>query len=159
MCRPCRLISVLPRPFLQGAAPCPFLVTPCPLNKAEMMPLCFFYQFFFKCQLHMLLALFCPFLLSTHSVDCAVPLLLSVHRINSALFPPFTALIVPFFFSSPRHLCPFDGPFTALNVPFSDGTLPFWKPGQNTAHYQLYVFPQSCLFNPPYLFRLSVYIL
>ena len=26
-----------------------------------------------------------------------------------------------------------DGPFTALNVPFSDGTLPYWKPGQNTA--------------------------
>ena len=25
-----RYYSVLPRPFLQGAAPCPFLVTPCP---------------------------------------------------------------------------------------------------------------------------------
>ena len=25
-----RRSSVLPRPFLQGAAPCPFLVTPCP---------------------------------------------------------------------------------------------------------------------------------
>ena len=46
------------------------------------------------------------FLLSTHSIDCAVPLLLSihvlivpfstVHRVNSALFLPFTALIVPF---------------------------------------------------------------
>ena len=50
-----------------------------------------------------------PFLLSTHSVDCAVPLLLchskallvniaifSVHRANYALFLQFTALIVPF---------------------------------------------------------------
>ena len=24
--------------------------------------------------------------------------------------------------------------FTALNVPFLDGTLPFWKPGQNTGN-------------------------
>ena len=39
---------------------------------------------------------------------------------------------MPFFFTSPRKLCPFDGPLTALNVPFSDGTLPFWKRGQNT---------------------------
>ena len=52
------------------------------------------------------------FLLSTHSVDCAVPLLLSVHRFNSTLFLPFTALILFL-------------PFTALIVPFSDGTLPF----------------------------------
>ena len=59
-----------------------------------------------------------PFLLSTHSVDCAVPLLLCHLRallFNSALFLQFTALIV----------CPFDGPLTALSVPFSDGTLPF----------------------------------
>ncbi len=33
--------SVLPRPFLQGAAPCPFLVTPCLFLKAEMMPCLF----------------------------------------------------------------------------------------------------------------------
>ena len=33
--------SVLPRPFLQGAAPCPFLVTPCLFLNAEMTP-CFF---------------------------------------------------------------------------------------------------------------------
>ena len=38
--------------------------------------------------------------------------------------------MVPFFFQLPR---PFDGPFAKLNVPFSEGTLPFWKPGQNTA--------------------------
>ena len=46
-------------------------------------------------------------LLSTHSVDCAGPLLLSIHRVNSALFLPFTMLIVPFFVRSPRKLCPF----------------------------------------------------
>ena len=34
------------------------------------------------------------FLLSTHSVDCAVPLLLSIHLVNSALFLQFTAQIV-----------------------------------------------------------------
>ena len=27
--------SVLPRPFLQGAAPCQFLVTPCPFKKLK----------------------------------------------------------------------------------------------------------------------------
>ena len=36
------------------------------------------------------------FLLSSHSVDCAVPLLLSVHRVNCALFLLFTVQIVPF---------------------------------------------------------------
>ena len=56
------------------------------------------------------------FLLSTHSVDCAVPRLLSihmlivplpfssVHRANCALFLQFTALSANF-----------DGPFTALS--------------------------------------------
>ena len=46
-----------------------------------------------------------PFLLPTHSVDCAVHLLLCHSRallVNSALFLPFTALIMPFIFSSPR---------------------------------------------------------
>ena len=46
-----------------------------------------------------------PFLLPTHSVDCAVHLLLSHSRallVSSALFHPFTTLIMPFFFSSPR---------------------------------------------------------
>ena len=33
--------SVLPRPFLQGATPCPFLVTPCLFKKAEMTPCLF----------------------------------------------------------------------------------------------------------------------
>ena len=47
------------------------------------------------------------FLLSTHSIDCAVPLSLYVHRVNSALFLPSTALIVLVFFSPPRKLCPF----------------------------------------------------
>ena len=35
-------------------------------------------------------------MLSTHSVDCAVHLLLSILRVNSALFLPFTVPIVPF---------------------------------------------------------------
>ena len=38
--------SVLPRPFLQGATPCPFLVTPCLFKKNEMTP-CLFYPIFF----------------------------------------------------------------------------------------------------------------
>ena len=36
-----RMYSVLPRPFLQGATPCPFLVTPCLFKKAEMTPCLF----------------------------------------------------------------------------------------------------------------------
>ena len=32
------IVSVLPRLLLQGAAPCPFFVTPCPFEKAEMTP-------------------------------------------------------------------------------------------------------------------------
>ena len=46
-----------------------------------------------------------PFLLPTHSVDCAVHLLLCHLRaifVNSAPFLPFTAIIMPFFFSSSR---------------------------------------------------------
>ena len=49
-----------------------------------------------------LLALLCPFC-CPHSVDCAVHLLLSHSRallVSSALFHPFTALIMPY--SSPR---------------------------------------------------------
>ena len=34
--------SVLPRPFSEGGMPCPFLVTPCPFQKAEMTPCHFF---------------------------------------------------------------------------------------------------------------------
>ena len=49
-----------------------------------------------KCQSHMAFSSVLSFLLSTHSVDCAVPLVLSINRINSALFLPFTVLIVPF---------------------------------------------------------------
>ena len=40
------LLSVLPRLLLQGAAPCPLFVTPCPFEKAEMTP-CPFDFFFF----------------------------------------------------------------------------------------------------------------
>ena len=56
--------SVLPRPLLQGAAPCPLFVTPCPFEKAEMTPcpFIFFFFFFFLSISHTwLLALFCPF--------------------------------------------------------------------------------------------------
>ena len=61
------------------------------------------------------------FLLPTHSVDCAVHLLLSHSRallVSSALFHPFTALIMPFFLQFTALKCPFDGPFTALKCPF-----------------------------------------
>ena len=56
-------------------------------------------------QSHMAFSSVLPFLLPTHSVDCAVHLLLSHSRallVSSALFHPFTTLIMPFFFSSPR---------------------------------------------------------
>ena len=76
-------VGVLSRLFLQGAAPCPFLVTPCPFYKAEMKS-CLFYKkkkdFFFHV---MAFSSVLSFLLSTHSVDCVVPLLLSVHRVNT----------------------------------------------------------------------------
>ena len=65
----------------------------------------FFFFFFFKYQSHMAFSSVLPFLLPTQSVDCAVHLLLCYSRallVNSALFLPFTALIMPFFFSSPR---------------------------------------------------------
>ena len=64
----------------------------------------FFFFFFFK-NIHMAFSSVLPFLLPTHSVDCAVHLLLCHSRallVNSALFLPFTALIMPFIFSSPR---------------------------------------------------------
>ena len=52
--------------------------------------------FFFFLKSHMAFSSVLPFLLPTHSVDCAVHLLLCHSRallINSALFLPFTALI------------------------------------------------------------------
>ena len=51
----------------------------------------FFFFFFFKCQSHMAFSYVLSFLLSTHSVGCTMPLLLSIHM-----------LILPFFFSLPR---------------------------------------------------------
>ena len=59
-----------------------------------------------KYQSHMAFSSVLPFLLPTHSVNCAVHFLLCHSRallVNSALFLPFTALIMPFFFSSPRQ--------------------------------------------------------
>ena len=60
--------SVLPRLFLQGAAPCPSLVTPCPFSEAEMMP--------------------CPFLVTPRPFSEAL---------FCPCCCPHTALIVPFF--------------------------------------------------------------
>ena len=62
-----------------------------------------------------------PFLLPTHSVDCAVHLLLSHSRallVSSALFHPFTVLKCPFDGPFTALKCPFDGPFAALKCPF-----------------------------------------
>ena len=54
--------SILPRLLLQGAAPCPLFVTPCPFEKAEMTPCPFDYIFFFWNISHTrLLALFFSF--------------------------------------------------------------------------------------------------
>ena len=81
---------------------------PCPLLKSRNDTLPFWLKkkvfFFFKYQSHMAFSSVLPFLLPTHSVDCAVHLLLSHSRalLVSALFHPFTAPIMPFFFSSPR---------------------------------------------------------
>ena len=64
----------------------------------------FFFFFFLKSHMAFSSVLPC-LLLPTHSVDCAVHLLLCHSRallVNSALFLPFTALIMPFIFSSPR---------------------------------------------------------
>ena len=62
-----------------------------------------------------------PLLLPTHSVDCAVHLLLCHSRalwVNSALFLQFTALKCPFDGPFTGLKCPFDGPFTVLKCPF-----------------------------------------
>ena len=75
-----------------------------------------------------------PFLLPTHSVDCAVHLLLYHSRallVNSALFLPFTTLKCPFDGPFTALKCPFDGPFTALKCPF-DGPFTALK-----CHFQM----------------------
>ena len=76
-----------------------------------------------------------PFLLPTHSVDCAVHLLLSHSRellvsANYALFLQFTALKCPFDGPFTALKCPFDGPFTALNCPFQMAPCPFENLGR-----------------------------
>ena len=76
----------------------------------------FFFYYFFKYQSHMAFSSVLPFFLPTHSVNCAVHLLLCHSRallVNSALFLPFTALIMPF---SSVH---------RAKVPFPDSTLSF----------------------------------
>ena len=85
-----------------------------------------------------------PFLLPTHSVDCAVHLLLShsrallvssalfssVYRANYALFLQFTALKCHFDGPFTTLKCPFDGPFTALKCPFQMAPCPFENLGR-----------------------------
>ena len=74
-----------------------------------------------------------PFLLPTHSVDCAVHLLLSHSRallVSSALFLQFTALKCPFDSPFTALKCPFDGPFTAIKCPFQMATCPFENLGR-----------------------------
>ena len=109
--------------FCRARHPAPFWWRPALFKNVKWHPALLtkknttnYYYYFFKCQSHMAFSSVLSFLLSAHSIDCAVSLLLSVYRVNSALFLPFTALIAPFFFSSPCKLCSFDGPFTALNV-------------------------------------------
>ena len=127
--------------FCRARRPAPFSWRPALLKKPKWRPN------------------FClPFLLPTHSVDCAVHLLLSHSRallVSSALFHPFTALImpfssihrakvpfwrsvhrakVPFWRSVHRAKVPFWRSVHRAKVPFSDGTLSFWKPGQNTVY-------------------------
>ena len=97
------------------------LFHPCPFSSVHRAKVPFFFLFFFKYQSHMAFSSVLPFLLPTHSVDCAVHLLLSHSRVllvSSPLFHPFTALIMPFFLQFTALKCPFDGPFTALKCPF-----------------------------------------
>ena len=79
-----------------------------------------------------------PFVLPTHSVDCAVHLLLCHSRallVNSALFLPFTELIMPFSSDQFTALkCPFDGPFTALKCPFQIAPCPFENLGRTLVY-------------------------
>ena len=71
-----------------------------------------------------------PFVLPTHSVDCAVLLLLCHSRarlVNRALFLQFTALKCHF---DTALKCPFDGLFTALKCPFQMAPCPFENLGR-----------------------------
>ena len=98
--------------FCRARRPAPFSWRPALLKKLKWRPALLtkkkkkkkIFFFFLNYQSHMAFSSLLPFLLRTHSVDCAVHLLLSHSRalfVSSALFHPFTALIMPFFFSSP----------------------------------------------------------
>ena len=103
--------------FCRARRPAPFSWCPALLKKPKWRPA----LLNIKYQSHMDFSSVLPFLLPTHSVDCDVHLLLSHSRallVSSALFHPFTVLIMPFFFRPPALKCPFDGPFTALKCPF-----------------------------------------
>ena len=113
-------------------------MTPCPfdLKKKDLKK---------KYRSHMAFSSVLPFLLPTHSVECAVHLLLchsrallvnsalsfsSVHRDNYALFLQFTTLKCPFDGLFTALKCPFDGPFTALKCPFQMAPCPFENLGR-----------------------------
>ena len=120
--------------FCRARRPAPFSWRPALLKKPKWRP-ALLTKKKKKISVTWLLAVL-PFLLHTHSVDCAVHLLLSHSRaplVSSALFHPFTALIM-LFSSVHRAKVPFWRSVQRAKVPFSDGTLPFWKPGQNTVY-------------------------
>ena len=90
-----------PDRFCRALRPAPFWWRPALFKKPKWRPALLTK----KNQSHIGFSSVLPSLLPTHSVDCAVHLLLSHSRallINSVLFLPFTALIMPFFFSSQR---------------------------------------------------------
>ena len=93
--------------FCRARRPAPFSWCPALLKKPKWRPALLTKKnyFFFLNISHMAFSSVLPFLLPTHSVGYAVHLLLNHSRallVSSALFHPFTALIMPFFFSSPR---------------------------------------------------------
>ena len=88
------------------ALKCPFQMAPCPFeNLGRTLTALLTQKKLNISHTWLVFSSVLPFLLSTHSVNCAVPFLLCHSRallVNSALFLPFTALIMPFFFNSPR---------------------------------------------------------
>ena len=136
--------------FCRARRPAPFSWRPALLKKPKWRPALltkkkfFFFFFFFKYLSHMAFSSVLPFLLPTHSVDCAVHLLLShsrallvssalfhpFYRANYALFLQFTALKCPFDGPFTVLKCPFDGPFTALKCPFQMAPCPFENLGR-----------------------------
>ena len=122
--------------FCRARRPAPFSWRPALLKKPKWRPAlltkkkknCFCWNIS-----HTWLLAVLPFLLTTHSVDCAVHLLLSHSRallVSSALFHQFTSLKCPFDGPFTALKCPFDGPFTALKCPFQMAPCPFENLGR-----------------------------